>query len=115
MVGEKHSNRTTASMSTIPKFGVPAVPGIWRVAVGGDEETQVLEKGTQARWVLLADGICLLDPDITTPVIEFFSFATRKLAPIASLSREVMPPGGLGGNSLAVSPMGDGFFMSRLI
>jgi len=87
------------------KFGTPPVPGIWRVAVGGGGETQVLEQGTQSNWALLDDGICFLDPVATLPVITFFSFATQKLVPIAAVPRGPIPQGGFG-NRLAVSPDG---------
>jgi len=80
------------------------VAGVWRVPVEGGEEVQVLDQGNQGRWALLQQGVCLLNPDATpAPVLAFFSFAARRLAPLATL-----PEGArfYGGPSLAVSPDG---------
>ncbi len=83
------------------------VPGIWRVAVEGGDETQVLDQGIQGHWAVLEDGICLLNPKaMPVPVIEFFSFATRRVVRLASLPREVIPFEGFPAPAFAVSPDG---------
>ncbi len=84
------------------------VPGIWRVAVEGGEETEVLDQGLQGHWAVLNDGICLLNRNaMPVPVIEFFSFATGRVVKLASLPREVIRfEGSFGIPSFAVSPDG---------
>ncbi len=79
------------------------ISGIWRVPVEGGEETQVLEQGEQGHWAVLEQGLCLLNRTATPqPAIEFFNFATRRLARIAALPKEARTPG----NGFAVSPDG---------
>lgn len=80
------------------------VPGIWRIAVEGGEETQVLDQGTMNHWALMERGLCFLDPDTKPPAIQFFEFATRRLATVAFLPRDGVPPGGWGTPAIAVSP-----------
>lgn len=73
--------------------------GIWRMPVDGGEEVQVLDRGTTYHWALSKDGIYLAQPDAKpNPVIEFFSFATRRIIQVA-----VLPSGG---RDLAISPDG---------
>jgi hypothetical protein len=76
------------------------VPGLWKVPVGGGEETQVLEQlepGYPANWGLTAEGIYFYDAK--TKAIEFFSFATRRVTRVAKAENEVF-------TGLAVSPDG---------
>jgi Tol biopolymer transport system component len=81
------------------------IQGVWRVPVAGGEEIQVLDHGRQGSWALLDAGISLvgLDPE-STPIIEFFSFATRRLTVITKLPKDLVRPVSFG--SLAVSPDG---------
>ena len=83
-----------------------AVPGIWRVPVSGGEESLVLDQhraGMWRYWAINDQGIYFATAEITShPIIEFFSFATGKITPIAKLDVPLYKtdPG------LAVSPDG---------
>jgi Tol biopolymer transport system component len=51
---------------------------IWRMAVEGGEETQVLPLGVRTIWTIAASGFYLLDPEVkTAPAIELFRFDTQ--------------------------------------
>jgi len=66
-----------------------AVPGLWKVPVEGGAETLVLEQlaaGLWGYWGLTQDGICYYNA--RTRVIEFFSFATRKVTKLATPERD---------------------------
>ena len=64
------------------------VAGIWRVPVDGGEETQVLDRGLQSYWTLASQGIYVRTwrPPLAA-VIEFYSFATGRLARVAELAK----------------------------
>ena len=64
------------------------VAGIWRVPVDGGEETQVLDRGLQSYWTLASQGIYVRTwrPPLAA-VIEFYSFATGRLARVAELPK----------------------------
>jgi len=80
--------------------------GIWRIPVEGGEEAQVFDQGEQGHWAVLEQGICLLNRKATPqPAVEFFNFATRRLARIAALPKEARTSLGVI-PSLAVSPDG---------
>jgi Tol biopolymer transport system component/DNA-binding winged helix-turn-helix (wHTH) protein len=68
------------------------VGGIWRMPLGGGEETQVLEEvqgGSWPDWALTTDGIYFLRFDKAARVtIQFFDFATRKTVPVWTLDNE---------------------------
>ncbi len=85
-------------------YAKPDALGLWRVPVEGGEETQVLDQGDQGFWALLDRGIYFLNPKATRPVIEFFSFATRRLTEIAVVPKEANTVGG--GYGFAVSTDG---------
>jgi dipeptidyl aminopeptidase/acylaminoacyl peptidase len=80
--------------------------GIWRIPVEGGEETQVLDRGTMGHWALLDRGICFVNLTGERPAIEFFDFATRRVAIIAVLPKDAEPAGGWGFPAIAVSPDG---------
>jgi Tol biopolymer transport system component len=84
----------------------PPSQGIWRVAVAGGEESQVLDHGYQGLWAVLDSGVALarLAPE-SVPVIEFFSFATRSLTTIRKPPKDLLRTNWFG-TSLAVSPDG---------
>jgi Tol biopolymer transport system component len=69
-----------------------ALPGIWRVAVEGGEETQVLDQpkaGYWGYWALVDDGIYFVNVAVKSrPTIEFFSFATGRVSRIAAMEKE---------------------------
>ena len=84
----------------------PPTQGIWRVAVAGGEESQVLDHGYQGLWAVLDSGVALarLAPE-SVPAIEFFSFATRSLTTIRKPPKDLLRTNWFG-TSLAVSPDG---------
>lgn len=79
------------------------VPGIWRIAVAGGEETLVLDHhqaGAWGSWAVTEQGIYFATATTPSrPLIEFFSFTTSKVT-------LVTPIGGIGSGTigLAVSP-----------
>jgi Tol biopolymer transport system component/predicted Ser/Thr protein kinase len=79
-------------------------PGIWRVPVDGGEEVRIFDKGFWGETVVLSDGICFLDHEVTpNPNINFFSVATRQVTRLATIEKAKYaggPP------NLTVSPDG---------
>jgi Tol biopolymer transport system component len=79
------------------------VPGLWRVPVKGGEEALVLNRlgaGAWHLWAVVDQGIYFAEPEAKSRgVIEFFSFATRRVTRVALMER----PPGIG---LAISPDG---------
>jgi hypothetical protein len=69
------------------------VPGIWRVPVGGGQETPVLDHhraGYWRAWDVVAEGIYFATAEVPSrPVIEFFSFATGRVTQIAQLEKPI--------------------------
>jgi Tol biopolymer transport system component/DNA-binding winged helix-turn-helix (wHTH) protein len=70
-----------------------AVPGIWRIPVGGGEESLVLDHhsaGYWRLWALTEKGIYFATAIAPSqPVIEFFNFATGKITHIATLDKPI--------------------------
>jgi len=81
-----------------------AMPGIWRVPVGGGEESLVVDyhqAGLWRYWAVTDKGIYFATAETPShPLIEFFNFDTRKITTIAKLNKPLFKtdPG------LAVSP-----------
>lgn len=79
-------------------------PGIWRISVGGGEESFVLDQhgaGYGKHWTVTNEGIYFLTTeDLAKPVLEFFSFMTGKVSRVAALERIVS----LAFRGLSVSP-----------
>jgi Tol biopolymer transport system component/DNA-binding winged helix-turn-helix (wHTH) protein len=74
--------------------------GVWRMAVQGREETQVLDIGGDGwpDWALSSKGIYFLKfSKLSHPTIQFLSFATGKTHPVWTLERE--PGWGIGVSS----------------
>jgi Tol biopolymer transport system component/DNA-binding winged helix-turn-helix (wHTH) protein len=74
--------------------------GVWRMAVQGHEETQVLDIGGDGwpNWALSSEGIYFLKfSKLPHPTIQFLSFATGKTHLVWSLDRE--PGWGIGASS----------------
>jgi Tol biopolymer transport system component len=69
------------------------IPGIWRIAVGGGEETPVLDHhgaGLWRSWAVTEQGIYFATAETPNrPIIEFFSFATRQVTPIATIDKPI--------------------------
>jgi Tol biopolymer transport system component len=66
-----------------------AVPGIWRVPVGGGDESPIVEQhraGMWRYWAVTEQGIYFATAEIAShPSIEFFSFTTGKITQVARL------------------------------
>jgi Tol biopolymer transport system component len=63
-------------------------PGLWRMPVAGDEEELVfdrLPKDDWGGWALAGDGVYFDESAKTGEVVEFYSFATRRVTQIAKL------------------------------
>src|SRR5262249_9620226 len=80
------------------------LPGIWQIPTGGGEETFLLDHNKAGYWRLWAvaeKGIYFATANVPSrPVIEFFSFANRKVTLVATLDKPLSrsDPG------LAISP-----------
>ncbi len=83
------------------------VPGIWRMPVAGGEETLVLNHhsaGQWRYWAVKEQGIYFATAETPEhPLLEFFSFATGKVTPLATLEKKISYFGFAG---LDVSPDG---------
>jgi len=83
-----------------------SIPGIWRIPVAGGEETMALDcdqAGFWRLWTVVEKGIYFATASTPSqPLIEFLSFATGKVTPVATLARPLprSDPG------LSVSPDG---------
>ncbi len=71
-----------------------AMPGIWRVPVGGGEESLVLDyhqAGLWRYWAVTDKGIYFATAEAPShPVIEFFSFENHKVTPVANLDKPLL-------------------------
>ena len=89
-------------------------PGLWRVPVGGGEESLVLDQlrpGYWGAWAVADEGIYFIDPEERPrAALEFFSFATRRVTRIALLEKE---PAKFTPN-LALSPDGRSILYTQL-
>ena len=83
------------------------VPGIWRIPVAGGEETLALNQhraGQWRYWAVQEQGIYFATAEtLEHPLLEFFSFATGKATPLATLEKKISYFGFAG---LDVSPNG---------
>jgi Tol biopolymer transport system component/DNA-binding winged helix-turn-helix (wHTH) protein len=91
------------------------VPGIWRVPVAGGEETLILNHhraGQWRYWAVKEQGIYFATAEAPErPLLEFFSFATGKVTPIATLEKKISYFGFAG---LDVSPDGHSLIWQQL-
>jgi dipeptidyl aminopeptidase/acylaminoacyl peptidase len=66
-------------------------PGVWRMPVAGGEETFVLDRhraGYWRYWAVVEQGIYFATAEQPKqPLIEFFSFATGRVTPVAALEK----------------------------
>src|SRR6266496_5189976 len=71
-----------------------AMPGIWRVPLGGGEESLVLDyhqAGLWRYWAVTDKGIYFATAEAPShPVIEFFSFENHKVTPVANLDKPLL-------------------------
>ena len=65
--------------------------GLWKVPVGGGEETLVLEQLGCGLLTMEPDGEGIYFYNASTTDIEFFSFATHKTTQIAKLETHLTP------------------------
>jgi Tol biopolymer transport system component len=79
--------------------------GIWRVPVGGGEEIQVLDHGSESLWALTEQGIYFGEMNSpVVPVLKFYRFATRKVETFKEFSKDTK----FDSNSTAFSVSPDG-------
>jgi hypothetical protein len=82
-------------------YAKSGIPGIWGVPAQGGQEIQVLDQGALSHWALTARGIYVVNPKaVPGPTIHLYSFASRRLSPIATLSK---PLDASGSTVIAVS------------
>jgi Tol biopolymer transport system component len=63
--------------------------GIWKIPVGGNEETRLLDQGRSGLWAVAPGGIyVLVSSSSRGPSIEFFDFTTQRITQVASLPDE---------------------------
>ncbi|HSB16878.1 MAG TPA: hypothetical protein VLE22_20670 [Bryobacteraceae bacterium] len=78
---------------------------LWRVPASGGEESFVLDNVVSNRWVMLKNGIAILNMDAQPlPVIEFYDFATGRRRALDVLPKEGNIYGG--GTAIAAPPGG---------
>jgi Tol biopolymer transport system component/DNA-binding winged helix-turn-helix (wHTH) protein len=69
------------------------IPGIWRIAVGGGEETPVLDHhgaGYWRSWAVTEQGIYFATAETPNrPILEFFSFATHQVTPVTTIDKPI--------------------------
>jgi hypothetical protein len=64
-------------------------PGIWKIPVGGGEETRLLDQGRMGHWVVALCGIYFVVPSSSGgPTVKFFNFTTRRITQIAVLPED---------------------------
>jgi Tol biopolymer transport system component len=91
-----------------------AMPGIWRVPVGGGKEELVLDNhqaGLWRYWAVTDKGIYFATAETPAhPVIEFFNFENHKVSPVANLDKPLLKtdPG------LAVSQNGQSILIVQM-
>jgi hypothetical protein len=80
-----------------------ANPALWRVPVDGGEEAPVhdlLKPANWGQWAVVDEGVYFVSAtEPSSPVIEFFDFATSQVRSIATLEKPTIA-------GLAVSPDG---------
>jgi Tol biopolymer transport system component/serine/threonine protein kinase len=88
--------------SDLPISKLSKAPGVWRVPLGGGEETQVLDKGAPGTLFAGESGIYFLDSGATpTPAITFYNLISKQTTKLVSVEKSKAFGGGGG-----VSPDG---------
>ena len=65
------------------------IEGIWEVPAEGGQEVQLVGRGRQLNFDVAENGIFMMDPSAKPQAtVEMFSFASRRIVPVARL-----PPG----------------------
>jgi Tol biopolymer transport system component/DNA-binding winged helix-turn-helix (wHTH) protein len=60
-------------------------PGIWKVPIGGGEETLLLKQGKPGLWTVSQRGIYLLNPSPRGVTVDLFNFATDRITQLTVL------------------------------
>jgi len=91
------------------------IPGIWRIPVGGSEETPVLDHhgaGYWRSWAVTEQGIYFATAETPNrPILEFFNFATHQVTPVTTLDKRYRAESG----DCRYHRIGSGFFIRRSI
>lgn len=65
------------------------VPGIWKVPVGGGEETRVLDRGGRSAWAVTGRGICFFDLSSSNgTTLRFYDFVIGKVTLLREFSKD---------------------------
>jgi len=87
---------------------------LWRVPVGGGEEKFFLGDVVSNRWVMLNNGICILNMEAKPrPVIEFFDFASGRRRALDVLPMEGDIYGG--GTAIGAPPDGTWLLFGQIV
>jgi len=63
--------------------------GIWKVPIGGGEETRLLDHGISGLWTVLSGGVYFVVPSSSHgPTVEFFNLRTQRITQIALLPED---------------------------
>ncbi len=89
-------------------------PGIWRISAKGGDEARVLDQGDYGFWGIQERGIYFFNISTPRPEIQFFSFATQRLEPLAGLPKQLMLFTSAEAPAFAVSPDGRFFAYAQL-
>jgi Tol biopolymer transport system component len=64
-------------------------PGIWKIPIGGGEETRLLDQGVSGLWAVASRGIYFVVPSSSGgPSVEFFDFSTQRITQITVLPED---------------------------
>jgi len=61
--------------------------GLWRMPVGGGEESRVLESVTAFNFAVAADGVYFVGPSAQGSAIQFLNFTTNTTRVLAHVGR----------------------------
>jgi Tol biopolymer transport system component len=66
-------------------------PGIWKIPVGGGEETRLVDQGRSGLWAVASRGIYFVVLSSSgPPEVEFFNFTTQRISKIALLPEDTL-------------------------
>jgi serine/threonine protein kinase/WD40 repeat protein len=73
-------------------YFVKTPKGLWSMPASGGEESLVLDSVQHSHWIVVENGIYFVDvAQSAKPIIEFLSFATRKVTVIGAIARPLPP------------------------
>ena len=89
------------------------VPGIWKVPVGGGEETRVLDRGGRSTWAVTGQGICFFDLSSSNgTTLRFYDFVIGKVTLLREFSKDTQVD--TINTALTVSPDGRSILYTQL-